>query len=91
MNRIPFGDRPQPASVSTPTNSSYRLGSGLVRHRWAVWLRRGLVPAGLPPATLARDIGKLSERYTLRRAIPVDMFPQTASIETAALLEKRTE
>lgn len=54
MNRIPFGDRPQPAPVSTPTNSSYRLGSGLVRHRWAVWLRRGLVPAGLPPATLAR-------------------------------------
>jgi tRNA/tmRNA/rRNA uracil-C5-methylase (TrmA/RlmC/RlmD family) len=40
------------------------------------------------PATLARDIGKLSAHYALTRAVPVDMFPQTASIETAALLEK---
>jgi hypothetical protein len=53
MNRIPFGDRAQP-SASTPSDFSYRAGSGLVRHRWAVWLRRGAVPAGLPPATLAR-------------------------------------
>ena len=29
MNRIPFGDRPQPASVSTPSDLSYRAGSGL--------------------------------------------------------------
>jgi hypothetical protein len=50
MNRIPFGDRAQP-SASTPSDFSYRAGSGLVRHRWAVWLRRGAVPAGLPPAT----------------------------------------
>lgn len=48
-----------------------------------------IVYVSCDPATLARDIGKLSERYTLRRAIPVDMFPQTASIETAALLERK--
>jgi len=48
-----------------------------------------IVYVSCDPATLARDIGKLSERYTLRRAVPVDMFPQTASIETAALLERK--
>lgn len=41
------------------------------------------------PATLARDIARLSPAYGLTRAIPVDMFPQTASIETASLLELR--
>ena len=41
------------------------------------------------PATLSRDIGKLSASYSLTRAVPVDMFPQTASIETAALLGLR--
>lgn len=41
------------------------------------------------PATLARDIARLSASHRLLRAIPVDMFPQTASIETASLLELR--
>lgn len=40
------------------------------------------------PATLARDIKRLGTAYTLRRARPVDMFPQTAEIEVAVLLEK---
>ena len=38
------------------------------------------------PATLARDLLRLSAGYDLVRATPVDMFPQTASIETACLL-----
>lgn len=46
-----------------------------------------LVYVSCDPATLARDLGKLAPRYALRRAVPVDMFPQTASIETATLLE----
>lgn len=46
-----------------------------------------LVYVSCDPATLSRDLGKLSARYSLRRVIPVDMFPQTASIETVALLE----
>jgi 23S rRNA (uracil1939-C5)-methyltransferase len=41
------------------------------------------------PATLARDLGLLRAAYELRRAVPVDMFPQTASIETACRLEAR--
>ncbi len=38
------------------------------------------------PATLARDLKKLSSTHTLRRVCPVDMFPQTAQIECVAVL-----
>jgi len=40
------------------------------------------------PATLARDVKYLGGLYALRRACPVDMFPQTAEIEVATFLEK---
>lgn len=41
------------------------------------------------PATLARDVKILREGgYELLEAQPVDMFPQTAHIETVALLKK---
>ena len=40
------------------------------------------------PATLSRDIRKLCEHnYSLERAIPIDMFPQTFHVETLALLK----
>ena len=38
------------------------------------------------PATLARDIKILSECYTLKEAVPVDMFPMTGKVETTCLL-----
>ncbi|GAB4167439.1 MAG: hypothetical protein Fur0032_05470 [Terrimicrobiaceae bacterium] len=38
------------------------------------------------PSTLARDIARLATRYQLKQAVPVDMFPQTAEIESASLL-----
>lgn len=41
------------------------------------------------PATLARDLKKLGAAYDLRRTRPIDMFPQTAEIETVSLLELR--
>ncbi len=40
------------------------------------------------PATQARDIKMLSEKYKLITAVPVDMFPQTQHIECVALLER---
>lgn len=41
------------------------------------------------PATQARDIALLSEKYELVRIQPVDMFPQTAHVENIALLRLR--
>jgi 23S rRNA (uracil1939-C5)-methyltransferase len=40
------------------------------------------------PATLARDVKRLAHLFALRRARPLDMFPQTAEIEVVALLER---
>ena len=42
------------------------------------------------PATQARDIAILSEKYDLVKAQPVDMFPQTHHVENVALLKIRT-
>ncbi len=36
------------------------------------------------PATLARDLAKLSPTFLLQEVTPVDMFPQTAEIEVVA-------
>lgn len=44
-----------------------------------------LVYVSCDPATFSRDAAKFLERYTLSRVQPVDMFPQTAEIELAAL------
>jgi 23S rRNA (uracil1939-C5)-methyltransferase len=38
------------------------------------------------PATQARDIQLLSEKYDLIKVQPVDMFPHTYHIESVALL-----
>ncbi|MES2797592.1 MAG: 23S rRNA (uracil-5-)-methyltransferase RumA, partial [Bacteroidota bacterium] len=38
------------------------------------------------PATQARDIALLSEKYTVEKVIPVDMFPHTHHVENVALL-----
>jgi len=40
------------------------------------------------PATLARDIGRLSHMYRLTRARAVDMFPRTAHVETVVLMSR---
>lgn len=41
------------------------------------------------PATQARDIALLSEKYDVVKSQPVDMFPQTHHVENVALLVKR--
>ena len=41
------------------------------------------------PATQARDLQLLSEKYTVLKVQPVDMFPHTHHIESVALLELR--
>ncbi len=39
------------------------------------------------PATQARDIQLMAEKYTLKKVRPVDMFPHTHHVENVALLE----
>lgn len=39
------------------------------------------------PATQARDIKLMSDKYAFIKAQPVDMFPQTSHVENVALLE----
>lgn len=40
------------------------------------------------PATLARDLARLADSYTVTAATPVDMFPRTGHCETVVLLSK---
>ena len=41
------------------------------------------------PATQARDLGLLDEKYVVERARPVDMFPHTSHVESVVLLRLR--
>lgn len=41
------------------------------------------------PATLSRDLARLSAVYEVERIVPVDMFPQTAEIECVASLIRK--
>lgn len=41
------------------------------------------------PATQARDLVRLSEKYLVKRIQPVDLFPHTHHIENVVLLEKK--
>lgn len=43
------------------------------------------------PATQARDLAILSERYTIREVQPVDMFPHTTHVENVTLLTLSNE
>jgi 23S rRNA (uracil1939-C5)-methyltransferase len=49
-----------------------------------------IVLVSCDPATLARDLKWLmASGYDLDRIIPVDLFPQTAHVETVTQLSKR--
>jgi 23S rRNA (uracil1939-C5)-methyltransferase len=41
------------------------------------------------PATQARDLALMAEKYVPLIAQPVDMFPQTTHVENIVLLERR--
>jgi 23S rRNA (uracil1939-C5)-methyltransferase len=40
------------------------------------------------PATLARDLAELQQRFKIESVTPLDMFPQTAEIEVVAQLQR---
>lgn len=41
------------------------------------------------PSTLARDLVLFSKEYQINAIQPVDMFPQTAHVETVTVMQKR--
>jgi len=41
------------------------------------------------PATLARDLGLLEEKYEIKEVQPVDMFPYTSHVECVSILKLR--
>lgn len=50
-----------------------------------------LVYVSCDPATLARDVAALSERYAVSSVRAFDLFPQTAHVETVLVLDARAE
>jgi 23S rRNA (uracil1939-C5)-methyltransferase len=48
-----------------------------------------VIAVSCDPATLARDVKRLADRYEVKRARAVDMFPHTHHIETVALLVRK--
>ncbi|EAD0264372.1 23S rRNA (uracil(1939)-C(5))-methyltransferase RlmD, partial [Listeria monocytogenes] len=46
-----------------------------------------LVYVSCNPSTLARDLALLAKKYRIRYMQPVDMFAQTAHVETVVLLQ----
>ncbi len=52
---------------------------------------RKIVYVSCNPATMARDIGLMSEIYELVEVQPVDMFPHTYHIEAVAKMWRRTK
>ena len=47
-----------------------------------------MVYVSCDPGTLARDLKLLSEKYTIERVVPFDMFPQTTHVETVVLMSR---
>ncbi len=52
---------------------------------------RKIIYVSCNPATMARDIGLMSETYELVEVQPVDMFPHTYHIEAVAKMWRRTK
>jgi 23S rRNA (uracil-5-)-methyltransferase RumA len=51
---------------------------------------RRIIYVSCNPSTLAKDLEKLSAKYKINSITPIDMFPQTAHVESVVLLEKKS-
>ena len=50
---------------------------------------QSLIYISCMPATLARDLQALSQKYEIKEGYVYDMFPQTAHVETLVLIERK--
>ena len=79
------GVRPEVICVDPPRKG---LAEDVVDTVAAIGPER-IVYVSCDPATLARDVKRFARHgYVLRAAQPVDMFPRTQHVETAALLQR---
>jgi 23S rRNA (uracil1939-C5)-methyltransferase len=75
--------------VANPPRSG--LGRGVARAILALAPVR-LIVVSCDPPTLARDLGILAREgsYRIERLSPLDLFPQTAHLETVAVLTRES-
>ncbi len=78
--------RPAALAIANPPRTGF--AESVTARLVDTGLRR-LVYVSCDPATLARDLGRLSNRYRLADLRCFDLFPQTAHVETVATLEAR--
>ena len=73
--------------VANPPRSGLGKGVAAALRSWGA---ARVILVSCDPPTLARDLKVLVEggAYTVERIIPVDLFPQTAHIETVVLLTR---
>ncbi|MFS0556093.1 23S rRNA (uracil(1939)-C(5))-methyltransferase RlmD [Brevibacillus sp. 179-C9.3 HS] len=77
------GTRPDVVVVDPPRTG---LDDALIRSLLDVQPKK-IVYVSCNPSTLAKDVGKLMQRYELVCVQPVDMFPHTAHVECTVLLK----
>jgi tRNA/tmRNA/rRNA uracil-C5-methylase (TrmA/RlmC/RlmD family) len=53
-------------------------------------LPKQIIYVSCNPSTLAKNISDLNQKYQVRNITPIDMFPETASVESVTLLELKT-
>lgn len=66
--------------------------SGLDENMLACILRskiKNIVYVSCNPSTLAKNLSILKERYEVQKVIPVDLFPQTAHVESVTVLKRK--
>ncbi|TVP44950.1 MAG: class I SAM-dependent RNA methyltransferase [Gemmatimonadales bacterium] len=83
-DRLP-GELPADRVVLNPPRGGVEAG---VMEALAAHPPRRLVYVSCDPATLARDLRRLGDGFRLVRLQAVDLFPQTAHIETVATLDR---
>lgn len=66
------------------------LGKGFIEALLSAEIKR-IVYVSCNPATLAKDLELLREKYNVNYITPVDMFPQTPLVESICSLVLRTE